>query len=92
MNAKAKGTRAELRSRKLLESCGYHVTKSGASLGLWDLVAIGPADFVVVQVKCGRPPSPAEREALALFRCPPNCRKLIHVWKDRARLPDVREL
>ena len=35
MNAKAKGSRNELKSKTLLESCGYEVTKSGGSLGDW---------------------------------------------------------
>jgi len=92
MNTKAKGSKQERRSMKLLESAGYSVTKSGASLGLWDLVAISRTDFVVIQVKSNRQPPPAEREQLEEFRCPSNCRKLIHVWKDYARQPLVKEL
>ena len=61
------------------EAAGYSVTKSGASLGLWDLVAVSPTDFILVQVKSNRPPAPAEREQLKGFRCPLNCRKLIHI-------------
>jgi hypothetical protein len=26
------------------------------------------------------------------FSCSPNCRKLVHRWRDRVRLPDVKEL
>ena len=92
MNAKAKGSKRELKSMRLLEAAGYSVTKSGASLGLWDLVAISATDFVVIQVKSNRSPAPAEREQLKEFRCPPNCRKLIHVWKDYGRAPLVKEL
>lgn len=91
-NAKRKGSRNEHRSKRLLEAAGYCVTKSAASLGLWDLVAVGPTDFALVQVKSNRPPSPAEREALALFPCPSNCKKLLHVWRDRRRWPIVTEL
>ena len=92
MNAKAKGSKRELKSMRLLEAAGYSVTKSGASLGLWDLVAVSATDFVLVQVKSNRQPAPAEREQLQDFRCPPNCRKLVHVWKDYARRPIVKEL
>jgi hypothetical protein len=35
MNAKAKGTRTEHRSKALLEAAGYAVTRAGASLGVW---------------------------------------------------------
>ncbi|MBX3027781.1 hypothetical protein KF840_23040 [bacterium] len=91
-NAKAKGTRNEHRSRVLLEAAGYAVTRAAGSLGAWDLIGIGSTDVVLVQCKTNRPPPPAEREALAAFRVPPNCRRLIHVWRDRQRVPDVREL
>jgi len=92
MNAKGKGTRNEHRSMAILEAAGYHCTRSAASLGDWDLVGIGSTDVVLVQVKSNRPPSPAERETLKLFPAPPNARKLVHVWHDRRRLPEVTEL
>ena len=92
LNAKRKGSKQERKSMKLLESAGYSVTKSGASLGLWDLVAVSATDFILVQVKSNHPPRPAEREQLQEFRCPPNCRKLLHIWKDYAREPLVKEL
>jgi len=92
VNTTAKGSNRELKSMRLLEAAGYSVTKSGASLGLWDLVAVSPTDLILVQVKSNRQPPPAEREQLQDFRCPSNCRKLIHVWKDYARQPLVKEL
>jgi len=92
MNAKRKGTRNEHRSKAILEASGYAVTRAAGSLGAWDLIGIGPTDLVLVQVKSNRPPSPAEREALALFPCPANCKRLAHVWHDRQRGPVVTEL
>ena len=92
MNAKRKGTRNEHKSRRLLETAGYAVTRAAGSLGAWDLVGIGPTDVVLLQVKSNRAPAPAEREALALFPCPPNCKRLVHVWHDRQRWPEVREV
>jgi len=68
------------------------VFRSAASKGVFDLIAIGATDFVLIQVKSNRPPSPAEREALALFACPPNCKRLVHTWYDRQRWPRVMEL
>jgi Holliday junction resolvase len=44
MNAKAKGTRNEHRSMRLLEAAGYRCTRSAASLGEWDIVGIGSRD------------------------------------------------
>jgi Holliday junction resolvase len=92
MNAKAKGTRNEHRSMALLEAAGYSVTRAAASLGAWDIIGIGSADVVLVQVKSRDWPSVEEMESLRAFRCPPNCKRLIHRWRDRQRLPDVREL
>ncbi len=92
MNAKRKGTHNEHRSRLLLEAAGYAVFRSAASRGEFDLIGVSATDVVLCQVKSNRPPSPAERETLAGFRCPANCRRLIHVWPDRARLPVVTEV
>lgn len=88
----ARGRRAEYRSAALLEALGYDVTRSAGSKGLFDLIAVSSCDVLLVQVKRGRPPSPAEREALADFRVPANCRKLVHLWRPRLRLPIVAEL
>jgi Holliday junction resolvase-like predicted endonuclease len=91
MNAKAKGTRLEHRSRALLEAAGYQVVRAAGSLGDFDLVGIGRTDFVLVQVKSERLPGPLERAALAEAVCPPNTRKLLHRWRRRQRQPDVME-
>lgn len=76
----------------LLEAAGYQCTKSGASLGCWDIIGIGRNDFVLVQVKTRDYPGAAEMETLKNFVAPQNAKKLIHRWKDRQRLPDVREI
>ena len=92
MNCKAKGTANEHRSRKLLEAVGYSVIRAGASLGVFDLIAVGSHDVIGVQVKTGRLPSPAERESMRLFVGPPNFKRLIHVWYPRQRQPRVEEV
>jgi Holliday junction resolvase len=91
-NAKAKGTRNEHRTMRLLEAAGYSVCRAAASLGAWDVIAIGPTDIVLVQVKSNAWPGSVEMETLTLFKAPPNARKLVHRWRDRQRLPDVREV
>jgi hypothetical protein len=91
-NAKAKGRRREWRSRDLLQAAGYRVTRAGGSLGEWDLIGIGAAGVVLVQVKSRDWPGTLERRALAEFPAPANCVKLIHRWRDGARQPDVQEL
>jgi hypothetical protein len=76
----------------LLEAAGYRCTRAAASLGTWDVIGIGSADIVLVQVKTRDWPSAAEMELLSEFPAPPNARKLIHRWRDGQRLPDVREI
>jgi Holliday junction resolvase len=92
MNAKRKGTHNEHRSMAILEASGYATTRAAASLGVWDIIGIGSADVVLVQVKTRDWPGAVEMEQLREFRCPPNAKKLVHRWRDRQRLPDVKEL
>jgi len=92
MSAKAKGTRNEHRSMRLLEAAGYAVTRAAASLGAWDLIGIGSTDVVLVQVKTRDWPGLVEMETLRMFAAPANCRKLVHRWRHRQRTPDVREV
>ena len=90
MNAKAKGTRNEHRSIRLLEAAGYACTRAAASLGAFDIIGIGSKDVVLVQVKTRDWPGAVETETLREFPVPPNARKLVHRWRDRERLPDVK--
>ena len=92
MNRKAKGTRNEHRSMAVLEAAGYSCTRSAASFGAWDIIGIGSQDVVLVQVKSRDWPGTVEMETLREFTVPPGCRKLVHRWRHRQRLPDVKEL
>jgi hypothetical protein len=92
IRAKAKGTRNEHRSKALLEAAGYRVIRSAASLSEWDLVGVSATDVVLCQVKTRDWPGTAELEALSLFPVPPNCRRIVHRWRDRQRAPDVRQV
>ena len=92
MNRKAKGTRNEHRSMAVLEASGYQCTRSAASLGVWDIIGIGSQDVLLCQVKTRDWPGSVEMETLREAPVPPYCRKLVHRWRDRQRLPDVKEL
>jgi hypothetical protein len=92
MNAKRKGSRNEHRSMRLLEAAGYSCTRAAGNLGAFDIIGIGSTDFVAVQVKTRDWPGAEETEGLWEFRCPPNCRKLLHRWRDRQRQPDTKEI
>ncbi|MGB9072738.1 MAG: hypothetical protein WCC22_08700 [Terriglobales bacterium] len=91
-NAKRKGSRNEHRSIAILEAAGYACCRSAASLGCWDAIGIGSTDIVLVQVKTRDWPGSVEMETLRAFAAPANARKLVHRWRDRQRLPDVKEL
>jgi Holliday junction resolvase len=91
-SAKSKGARNERRSIAILEAAGYRCTRAAGSLGVWDVVGIGPTDIVLCQVKTRDWPGTVELERLRNFAVPPNARKLVHRWRDRQRLPDVKEL
>lgn len=92
MNRKGKGTRNEHRSMEILEKAGYRCTRSAASFGCWDIIGVGSHDFVLCQVKTRDYPGSFEMLVLEEFVCPPNTKKLIHRWRHRARLPDVKEV
>jgi Holliday junction resolvase len=92
MNAKRKGTRNEHRSIVLLEAAGYQCTRAAASLGAWDIIGVGSTDIVLCQVKTNAWPGTVEMETLKRFNAPPNARKLVHRWRDRQRIPDVKEV
>jgi len=92
MNAKKKGTHNEHRTIAILEAAGYSCTRAAASLGIFDVIGVGPTDVVLVQVKTRDWPGLVEMEQLRGFRCPSLCKKLVHRWRHRARLPDVKEI
>jgi len=91
-NPKAKGSRAEHKARRILEASGYLVLKAGGSLGLFDLVALGPMDLKCIQVKANGYCSAVEREQLQLAVVPANCSKEIWRFKDRVRDPLIERL
>ena len=53
MNTARKGSRAEHRCMRILTAAGYLCTRAAASLGMFDVVAIGATDIRLVQVKSG---------------------------------------
>ena len=83
MNTKAKGNRAEHRCMRMLEAQGFQTTRSSASLGAWDVIAVGPDGVRLVQVKCNRRPGRVEMETLRAFKVPPSgVSKEVWVFKD----------
>jgi Holliday junction resolvase len=92
VNTKRKGSRIELECQKLLEALGYTVTKAGASLGVFDLIAVHPTHIRFIQVKANRRPGSVEMETLRNTVVPPGCSKEVWVRKDGDRMPIVEVL
>lgn len=92
VNRKAKGTRNEYKTVRLLESLGYYTIRAAGSHGFFDVVGLSKTDFVAVQVKSNRMPSAFEIEQMKSCDVPANCRKLIHVWTDGKTAPFVKEI
>jgi len=64
INAKQKGIRRERQCRELLEEDGFLVTKSGGSLGIFDVIAIDPIEIKCIQIKSNRRPPKKEMQVL----------------------------
>ncbi len=70
---------------RALEALGYSCTRAAASLGMWDIIAIGPNDNKLVQVKSNRWPPLSEMQAMVAFRC--NSVNSKEVWRYDDRKP-----
>jgi Holliday junction resolvase len=93
MNATRKGTRAEHRATRILEAAGYVVTRAGGSLGLFDVVAVGPNDVRLIQVKAGtKYLSGVEREQVTTLSAPTNVTRECWRFPDRCRAPLIERL
>ena len=91
--AKAKGTRAEHRAARILEAAGYYVIRAGGSLGVFDIVGIGPGDLKCVSVKAGtKYVSAVEREQLELLTLPTWASKEIWRFPDRCKAPLIERI
>lgn len=88
-NKKAKGSRNELRSKKLLELWGYKVCKSGGSLGEFDLIGVNLYNVILVQSKTNHRPDNKELFEILDFDAPPDATKHVHIWVDRQKDPII---
>lgn len=93
MNTKRKGAKAEHRCMKILTDAGYSCSRAAASLGIFDVVAIGAGDIRLVQVKSGGAYCSAiEREQIARFIAPWNCSREIWRFPDRCKEPLIERV
>jgi hypothetical protein len=95
MNCKAKGNRNERKARAILVRMGYElVVKSGGSLGVFDLIGLGPDldNALLIQVRSNRKLGKSEMDILRAFQVPKFCKKELWVFKDYQRNPEILEL
>jgi Holliday junction resolvase len=93
INGKRKGSRAERRAIRILEAAGYVCTKAGGSLGMFDVIGIGPRDIRCLQVKAGAQYCSAiEREQMTELTVPANVSKEIWRFPDRCKEPSRETL
>lgn len=83
-NTKAKGSRRERQCMKILVDNGYtSVTKSGASLGLWDVIGHDPdIGWIVVQCKSNRMPPRGEMKDLIKWKAHKSTSKELWIFID----------
>ena len=78
---------------RILERAGYSCTRSSASLGLFDVIAIGPANIRLIQVKSGtKYLSTVERKQIQELVVPANVSRECWRFPDRAHGPLIERL
>jgi len=86
-----RGRSREYKVIEMLRQQGYYATRSAGSHGLFDVIAIGPHDFLLIQVKLECKPTSQERQALEEFQAPPNAFKELWVFRNRMK-PTIERL
>lgn len=78
----------------LLEGDGYACTRAAASLGLFDIIAVGARDIRLVQVKSGGECRlrPVDRAAIAAFVAPANASREVWRFFDRQKSPTIERI
>lgn len=84
-NPKVKGRKLEYKTMRWLEEKGCRCTRSGGSLGVWDIIGISPNMVYLVQVKANRWPGTEEMDKMKTFSVPGNCSKEVWRWDDHGK-------
>ena len=78
---------------RILEREGYTCTRASASLGMFDVIGIGPTDVRLIQVKSGsKYLSAVEREQIHNLAVPANVSRECWRFPDRTRVPLIERL
>ncbi len=88
-----KGRRREYQVMRALEAAGFYCIRAAGSHGLFDVVAIGPNELRLIQVKANQMASPAEQECLREFDLgPEGTSKYIWLYVNGQRKPIVHRI
>jgi Holliday junction resolvase len=90
---KTRGSINERKTMKYLEDIGFLCTKSGGSLGAFDIIGISKSGNVLVQVKSNRWASPDERDkiaALVRYYADSRTNAFIVRWDNYKRVPKIK--
>jgi Holliday junction resolvase len=74
---------------RMLEAVGYDTIRSAGSKGSWDVVAIGPENIRLIQVKSNCEPDGVERETMRAYVVPDRVSKEVWIFRDRVATPVI---
>jgi hypothetical protein len=78
---------------RFFEAAGYETYRMAGSHSPFDVIALGEHDIILAQVKGGTATmTPLEVEKAKGAKAPPNAKKLLICWPDRARFPITKEI
>lgn len=80
------------RSARVLEAAGYRCTKLDGAFGEFDILGLSSVGVILVRICQDKIPFERYLDDLRAVTAPPNCRKMLHVWKPRRHLPEAIEL
>lgn len=82
---------SQRKSIAVLSAAGYSCDTL-SSKNLFNVMASSPAEIVLIHIVTERWPDSERLKAIRSYPTPRNTRKLIHLWRNYARTPDVREV
>ncbi len=88
-----KGRRREYQVIRTMEAAGFYCIRAAGSHGLFDVVAIGPNELRLIQVKANQMASQAEQESLREFDLgPEGTSKFIWLYINGQRKPIIHRI
>ena len=91
MSNTRRGHDTERRCATELKARGYNVIRSAASKNIWDIIAVGPENVLLIQckrTKNGIPSRTAPKKVLAEMRASPSPNSVVYkqlwCWVDRS--------